>query len=140
MPLGCVSIDFDRRLSGHSDGDAVAHCIADALLSAAGQKDLGTVFPASCSSTTGISGSEILKWTTRLLSEVEWKIGNIDCVVVCDSPTLGPMVPEMVRAISDALDISPEQVSVKPGHAEGLGFAGNDEGIESTSVVLIYRD
>jgi 2-C-methyl-D-erythritol 2,4-cyclodiphosphate synthase len=140
LALGCVNVEFERRLIGHSDGDAVAHCIADALLSAAGQPDLGTTFPEACSATAGIAGSEILKWTARLVSDAGWRIGNIDCVVVCDHPTLGPRVPEMCASVAGALGIEPDRVKVKPRHAEGLGFAGRDLGIESTAVVLLYRD
>lgn len=140
LKLGCVSLDFDRSLKGHSDGDVIAHSIADALLSAAGLPDLGTTFPAGCSSTTGIAGADILRWTARMVSDQGWKIGNIDCVVVCDTPTLKHVVQDMVLAISQALGIETSQVSIKPRHAEGLGFAGQNLGIESTSIVLLHRD
>lgn len=139
LALGCVNVDFNRRLLGHSDGDAVAHCIADALLSAAGLPDLGTTFPETCDATTGISGCEILKWTGRLVRDAGWIVGNIDCVVVCDSPRLGHLVPAMCQAAAGALGIGADQISIKPRHAEGLGFAGRDLGIESSAVVLIHR-
>jgi len=139
LALGCVTIEFDRRLLGHSDGDAIAHCMADALLSACGQADLGTTFPETSAATEGISGAEILKWTARMVAEAGWRIGNIDCVVVCDRPTLGHRIPDMVEAVAGALGIEPGQVKIKPRHAEGLGFAGRDLGIESTAVVLVLR-
>jgi 2-C-methyl-D-erythritol 2,4-cyclodiphosphate synthase len=140
LALGCVAVDYDRRLEGHSDGDAIAHCIADALLSASGLPDLGTVFPAYLEANEGIAGTAILKKTAAMIAKTGWRVGNIDCVVVCDKPHLASYLPKMVANIAGALGIECGQVSIKPRHAEGLGFAGTGLGIEATAVVLVFSD
>ncbi len=139
LSIGCVSIDFDRRLDGHSDGDVIAHSVADAILSASGIGDLGTCFPSGSQHTAGIRGEAILKRTADWIEAAGWRIGNIDCTVVCDEPCLGRHVPAMVKTMSGALRIEAERVKIKPHHAEGLGFAGSGEGIEATAVVLLFK-
>ena len=140
LRIGCVSVEFDRRLDGHSDGDLIAHCIADALLSAAGIGDLGTCFPAGKPETAGISGSSILRRTADWLASAGWRVGNIDCTVICDEPCLGRHVPVMQSSVSTALGIDTGLLSIKPRHAEGLGFAGRMEGIEAMAIVLLVRN
>ncbi len=139
LAIGCIPVEYDRRLDGHSDGDVVAHCIADALLSASGIGDLGTCFPAGSSRTKEIKGAAILRRTANWLDEAGWRVGNIDCTVICDEPCLGRHVQPMTAAIADALKITADRIKVKPRHAEGLGFAGRVEGIEAMAVVLLFR-
>jgi len=138
--LGCCEIPFDYHLKGHSDGDVVAHAIADALLSAGGISDLGTFLPASDDSIKGISGEDVLKRVASVLAQAGVMIINVDCTVMCDRPSLAGYVPSMIKATSLALEISPSQVSIKPRHAEGLGFAGTGQGIFSQAVVLVQID
>jgi len=140
LAIGCVKVDFDRRLDGHSDGDVVAHAIADALLSACGFGDLGTSFPAGSPATVGIAGSAILHRTADWVVAAGWRIGNVDCTVVCDNPALGTHVPAMKKAVGFALGLSQDRVCIKPRHAEGLGFAGRGEGVEAMAVVLVFHD
>ena len=135
--LGCARIDHDRHLAGHSDGDAVAHAIGDALLSAAGLGSLGTFLPDTDPATRGISGANVLK---RVAAGLSWKgaaVVNVDCSIVCESPPLAPHLDRMVRATADALGIDPSRVSIKPRHAEGLGFAGRSEGVAAQAVALV---
>jgi len=135
--LGCTRIDHDHHLAGHSDGDAVAHAIADALLSAAGLGDLGTFLPATDPTIRGISGENVLK---RVAAGLSWRgaaVVNIDCSVVCESPTLAPHLPRMIQATAAALGVDSSRVSIKPRHAEGLGFVGRAEGVAAQAVALV---
>jgi 2-C-methyl-D-erythritol 2,4-cyclodiphosphate synthase len=125
------------HLEGHSDGDAVAHAIADALLSAAGLGDLGTFLPAGDPATAGISGADILRRVGNALSGRDAHIVNIDCTLVCDEPPLAGHRAAMETAVADGLGVSREAVSLKPRHAEGLGFAGRGEGVWASAVVLV---
>lgn len=135
--LGCTRIEHDRHLAGHSDGDAVAHAIGDALLSAAGLGDLGTLLPDTDPVIRGISGANVLM---RVAAGLSWKgaaVVNVDCSIVCESPALAPHLPAMVRATADALGIDPSRVSIKPRHAEGLGFVGRSEGVIAQAVAMV---
>jgi 2-C-methyl-D-erythritol 2,4-cyclodiphosphate synthase len=135
--LGCTRIDHDHHLAGHSDGDAVAHAIADALLSAAGLGDLGTFLPATDPTIRGISGENVLK---RVAAGLSWRgaaVVNIDCSVVCETPTLAPHLPRMIQATAAALGVDSSRVSIKPRHAEGLGFVGRAEGVAAQAVALV---
>lgn len=135
--LGCTRIDHDHHLAGHSDGDAVAHAIADALLSAAGLGDLGTFLPATDPTIRGISGENVLKRVAACLSWRGAAVVNIDCSVVCESPTLAPHLPRMIQATAASLGVDSSRVSIKPRHAEGLGFVGRAEGVAAQAVALV---
>ena len=139
LMLGCAEIEYSRRLAGHSDGDAAAHCIADAILSACGLGDLGTNFPAGRTETADIRGETILRKTAVLAGKAGFRIGNVDCTVICDYPRLGEHVQVMAGATARALGITTDRVSIKPRHAEGLGFAGKNEGVEAIASVLMFR-
>ncbi len=135
--LGCTRIDHDHHLAGHSDGDAAAHAIADALLSAAGLGDLGTFLPATDPTIRGISGENVLK---RAAAGLAWRgaaIVNVDCSIVCETPALAPHLPKMIEATAAALGIDASRVSLKPRHAEGMGFVGRSEGVAAQAVALV---
>ncbi len=140
LHLGGVVIPYDLHLDGHSDADVVAHAIADALLSAAGHGDLGTLLPADDPSTAGISGAQVLSRVAEVLAFRGARLLNVDCSVVCDSPPLARYVPDMVDAMAEALGVSRSNLSIKPRHAEGLGFVGRDEGVFALAVALIAFD
>lgn len=123
-------------LVGHSDGDVVAHAIADALLGAAGLGDLGEHFPDTDPAFEGADSIDLLRRVALDVGAAGWSIGNADCSVVCDAPRLAPMRDQMQARLRDAIGAP---VSVKGRRPEGLGALGRGEGIVCFAAVVITR-
>lgn len=142
LVLGGVVIE-GPALSGHSDADAVAHAVADALLGPTGLPDLGTLFPASDPSLRDASSIGLLEQVAQRVAAEGWQVANVDVVVAAEVPRLGPWVDEMAaniaRALSPARGEDGVHVSVKPKRGEGLGFVGRSEGIAVWAVALLER-
>jgi 2-C-methyl-D-erythritol 2,4-cyclodiphosphate synthase len=132
---GCVFPDVPG-LVGHSDGDAVAHAIADALLGAAGLGDLGQRFPDTDPAFADADSLELLRRVVVDVSAAGWTIGNADCSVVCDTPRLAPMRAQMQERLAAALGAP---VAVKGRRPEGLGALGRGEGVVCLAAVVITR-
>ena len=137
--LGGVEIEHTHGLDGHSDADALAHAITDALLGAAGLGDIGTHFPPSEERWRDANSLELLRTAGHLAAEQNYQVVNIDATIVCEAPKLAPHVPQMCARIADALGIAPRLVSVKGKTNEGMGWIGRGEGIAAIAVVLIDR-
>ena len=135
LVLGGVHFPGERGLVGHSDADAVAHAVADALLGAAGLGDIGEHFPDTDPQWHGVDSLVIVRHVAALLRDGGWTIGNVDCAVVCEAPKLAPRKPEMQRLLSDAAGAP---VTVKGRRAEGLGTLGRREGIACWAVAVIH--
>jgi 2-C-methyl-D-erythritol 2,4-cyclodiphosphate synthase len=133
---GCV-FEGERGLSGHSDADAVAHAVAEALLGAAGLDDLGSHFPDTDPEWAGADSIELLRRVSALVRDHRWTIGNVDVSVVCERPKLAPRRDDMQRRLSNAVGAS---VTVKGRRAEGLGAIGRVEGVACWAVAVIHRD
>ena len=127
--LGGVEIPCDRGLSGHSDADVLSHAVADAILGAIGEGDIGKHFPPRNPKYKDISSLVILSEVARIMMDTGFEIENIDCTVICEEPKISPHAPGMEKKIADALGISPEEVNVKGTSTDGLGFTGRKEGI-----------
>ncbi|MGA3146405.1 MAG: 2-C-methyl-D-erythritol 2,4-cyclodiphosphate synthase [Acidimicrobiales bacterium] len=134
--LGGVVITGEgaRALEGHSDADAVAHAIADAVLGAAGLGDLGRHAPDTDPAWRGADSLEILARMVDLARQAGWTPVNADCTVVAERPRLAPFVDEMSGRLAAVLG---GPVNVKATRAEGLGALGRAEGIACTAVVLL---
>jgi 2-C-methyl-D-erythritol 2,4-cyclodiphosphate synthase len=143
LVLGGVTIDTAPRLVGHSDGDAVAHAVADALLGASGMPDLGTLFPASDERYRDADSLALLHDVAERLAKAGWWVDNIDVVVAAETPKLAPYMEAMVERLVESLGPVRQPmghgvgVSVKPKHAEGLGAIGRAEGIAVWAVALL---
>lgn len=135
--LGGVRIPFPRGPLGHSDGDALAHAVTDALLGAAALGDIGTHFPDTSPRWRNASSLVFLRRTRRLLEQAGFAIANLDATVSLERPKLGPHLPLMRRKLARALGIRPQQVSVKAKTAEGLGAVGQGAAIRVEAVALI---
>lgn len=137
LVLGGVSFPGERVLVGHSDADVIAHAAADALLGAAGLGDIGEHYPDTDPAWKGANSIAILKDVAAKVSDAGWRIGNIDCSVVCESPRIAPARDEMVALLSAAAGAP---VSVKGRRAEGLGAIGRGEGIACFSSAIIIKE
>jgi len=137
LVLGGMEIPFDKGLDGHSDADVLVHSIIDALLGAAGLRDIGAHFPSSDPQYKDISSLLLLRQVGGLLRDKGWKVGNIDATVVAERPRLLDYIPRMRQCIGETLGMDAEQVSVKGTTAKGLGFLGAGEGIAVHAVALI---
>ena len=135
--LGGVNIPYRLGLDGHSDADVLLHAIADGLLGAAGQGDIGRHFPDTDPAYKDISSLILLERVSQRLAELGWRPNNIDCTIVAQAPRLSPFIPEMALNASRALGISPHRINIKATTTEGLGFTGEGRGIAAYSVVTI---
>jgi 2-C-methyl-D-erythritol 2,4-cyclodiphosphate synthase len=132
LVLGGVTVD-GPGLAGHSDADAVAHAIADALLGGAGLGDIGTHFPDTDPAYAGIDSLELLGRVVLTVS-THWEIGNVDVTVIIEAPKLAPYRPAMERRLAEVLGAP---VNVKAKRAEALGALGRQEGVACLAVALL---
>jgi 2-C-methyl-D-erythritol 2,4-cyclodiphosphate synthase len=139
QPLVLAGVTLEGRgLAGHSDADVVAHAVADALLGAAGLPDLGTLFPETDERYRDARSMGLLQEVAARVAAGGWRAVNVDAVVAAEAPRLAPHVDAMAANLRDALgSLRPEQVTVKPKRAEGLGAIGRGEGIAAWAVVLL---
>ncbi len=137
LVIGGVEIPFEYGLLGHSDGDVLIHAMADAILGAIGKRDIGFFFPNSEQRWKDISSLIFLNEISQLLSKENWKVENIDSVVICEQPKLFPFIDEMKVKISLSLGIDPSQIGIKATTNEKLGFLGRAEGIAAFASCLL---
>jgi 2-C-methyl-D-erythritol 2,4-cyclodiphosphate synthase len=137
--LGGIEIPHSHGLEGHSDADVVTHAISDALLGAAGDRDIGHHFPNSDPSIKGIDSQEILKRVQMILMAKQLAIVNIDCSVIAEEPRLSPHISAMRARLSETLGVPPERIGIKATTNEGLGFIGRREGIAAFAVVSLEK-
>jgi 2-C-methyl-D-erythritol 2,4-cyclodiphosphate synthase len=145
LVLAGLQIADASRLAGHSDGDVVAHAVADALLGPAGLPDLGTLFPASDRELRDADSMGLLADVVRRVVDERWWLDNIDIVIAAEQPRLAPHVAPMRANLLDVLAPLKEpmghgiNVSLRPKRAEGLGAIGRAEGIAVWAVALLSR-
>lgn len=133
--LGGVRFDDDPGLAGHSDGDVVCHAIADAVLGAAAQGDLGLHFPDDDPAHAGITGAELLERTLEIAGRSGFAVSSCDTTVICGRPSIVPRSGDMRSSLANALGISLDAVSVKATRPEGLGLTG--DGVGCMAVVVL---
>jgi 2-C-methyl-D-erythritol 2,4-cyclodiphosphate synthase len=133
--LGGVRFEGEPGLAGHSDGDAVCHAVADALLGAAALGDIGEHFPESDPGLEGIAGSELLTRTVALVAAAGLRPSSCDVTVICERPAVAPRRQEMRAALAGALGLEVGAVSVKATRPEGLGLAGDGAGCLALAVL-----
>jgi 2-C-methyl-D-erythritol 2,4-cyclodiphosphate synthase len=139
LRLGGVTFEGEAGLAGHSDGDVICHALADALLGAAALGDVGDHFPDTDPAMEGIGGPDLLRRTVSLLAERELHPVSGDIVLVAATPEIRPRRDEIRAALSEALGIPPERVSVKASRPEGLGLTGDGAGCLALAVVSASR-
>jgi len=137
--LGGVEIPSERGLDGHSDADAVAHAVTDALLGASGLGDIGRHFPPSDPQYKDADSMQLLARVVRLLEGRNFQPVNVDVTVVAEAPKIGPHADAMRERLAAVLGIAPDCVSVKGKTNEGMGWIGRGEGIAVLAVALVDR-
>ena len=135
--LGGVDIPHVKGLEGHSDADVLCHAIADALLGALGEPDIGHYFPPSDPSIKDISSIEILKKVAGVVAVRKATVINVDVTLIAEAPRILPHVPAMKENIAHVLGIKTGQVGVKATTNEGMGFVGRGEGMSAMAVASV---
>jgi 2-C-methyl-D-erythritol 2,4-cyclodiphosphate synthase len=135
--LGGVRIEHATGPLGHSDGDALAHAISDALLGACALGDLGAHFPDTDPQWKGADSLRLLAACHELVVRHGWTIANVDATVVVQTPKLAPHLGAMRDALADVLALDVERISVKAKTSEGMGYTGDGSGIAAYAVVLV---
>ena len=135
--LGGIQIPAHPGLAGHSDGDAIAHAIIDAVLGAAALGNVGSHFPPNEEEWKGADSMQLLTQAIDILSNSGYVVGNIDVTVICEIPRIAPHADAMVESISRAMSISMDRVSIKGKSNEGMGWIGSGEGLAVQAVAMI---
>ncbi|MEP6691933.1 MAG: 2-C-methyl-D-erythritol 2,4-cyclodiphosphate synthase [Gemmatimonadaceae bacterium] len=139
MRLGGIDIPCDVRLVGHSDGDAVAHALTDAILGAAALGDIGEMFSDQSDDNAGRDSIEMLATALRRVREAGWYVVNADLTILAERPQIAPYRDAMCDALAAALGIDASAVSVKGKTNEGMGWVGRGEGLGCIAVALLAR-
>ena len=134
LVLGGVEIEHDRGLEGHSDADVLTHAVIDALLGAAGQDDIGTLFPDDEEMWRDADSIDLLR---TVVGTIAGRIVNIDATLICEQPRLAPFRSEMERIVAEATSA---RVSVKATSNEGMGWIGRGEGIACMAVAQVESE
>lgn len=137
--LGGILIPHEKGTVAHSDGDVLLHAICDALLGAAGLRDIGYHFPDTEMAYKNIDSKKLLTKVYRLVREKGFVLGNLDATISAQRPKLKDWIPSMEVIIAEILESSEEQISIKATTTEKLGFEGREEGISVQAIVLLKK-
>lgn len=135
--LGGVKIPFELGLLGHSDADVLLHAVSDALLGAAGLRDIGYHFPDTDPKYKGADSLALLRIVGQKVADAGYRVSNVDVTLIAQKPKVGQFVPQMAENIAIALGLSVSRVNVKATTEEKLGFTGRLEGISCHAVCLL---
>jgi 2-C-methyl-D-erythritol 2,4-cyclodiphosphate synthase len=135
--LGGIEVPFDKGPVGHSDGDALAHAICDALLGAAGLGDIGTHFPDTDPQWKGVSSLVFLQHVRTHLAGANLRINHIDAIVITEKPKLGAHFPAMRKALAESLGIPIERINLKAKTNEGVDAIGRGEAIAAQAIATL---
>jgi 2-C-methyl-D-erythritol 2,4-cyclodiphosphate synthase len=140
LVLGGVNIPADVHLRGHSDGDAVAHAVTDAILGAVGHGDIGALFPDTDPANAGRDSMDMLRAAVTRVGTAGWRVQQVDVTVVAEHPRIAPYRAAMSGALARALGIPPADVSVKGKTNEGMGWIGRGEGLAALAVATLAAE
>ena len=137
MILGGIAIESDVHLHGHSDGDAIAHAITDAILGAAALGDIGAMFADTDPANAGRDSMEMLRSAVERVQAAGWRVHQLDVVVIAEAPKIAPHRDAMREIIATVTDVLPADVSIKGKTNEGMGFVGRGEGIACIATATV---
>ncbi|MFN3555542.1 MAG: 2-C-methyl-D-erythritol 2,4-cyclodiphosphate synthase [Bacteroidales bacterium] len=139
LTIGGIGIPHEKGSLGHSDADVLLHAIMDALLGAAGMRDIGYHFPDTDPSLKGVDSKLLLQQTVELIRTKGFEPGNIDATVSLQKPRIAEFIPRMQQIIAGIVGLEEEDVSIKATTTEKLGFVGEEKGVAAHAVVLLYK-
>ena len=139
LVLGGVRIPSDVHLHGHSDGDAVAHAVTDAILGAAALGDIGAMFSDQDAANAGRDSIEMLALAVGRVRDAGWRVGQLDVVVIAETPKIAPHREAMRARLAAATGLQAAEVSIKGKTNEGMGFVGRGEGIACLATATLVR-
>lgn len=140
MLLGGVEVATGVHLAGHSDGDAIAHALTDALLGAAAAGDIGAMFPDTDPANKGRDSIDMLKTAVTVVEAMGYAISNADVTVITEQPKIGPHRDAIRQSLAAALGVASERISIKGKTNEGMGWIGSGEGLACIAVATITSD
>ena len=135
--LGGITIPSDRGLTGHSDADAVAHALTDAILGAAAAGDIGRLFPDTDPRWKGADSMTLLATAHAAVQGKGWRFVQGDVTIICERPKLAPHLPAIAERLATALGVTPDAVGVKAKTNEGMGWIGREEGVAVMAVATV---
>lgn len=138
--LGGVEIPHERGPAGHSDGDVLAHAVADALLGACALGDLGTYFPSGDERWRDADSLDMLAVCVKMLRDGGYAVANVDATVVVQRPALAVHVPAIRERLAGVLEIGLSDISIKAKSSDGMGYTGDGTGIAAYAVVLVDEE
>lgn len=139
LVIGGVNIPFEKGAKAHSDGDALLHAIADALLGASTLGDIGSYFPPEEAKWKDADSKELLKIIWNDVKKAGWKIENIDCVIQLEKPKLLPFRDAIRKSIASILECDLSQIFLKAKTAEKLGYIGQSQAISTQAIALLSK-
>jgi 2-C-methyl-D-erythritol 2,4-cyclodiphosphate synthase len=140
LVLGGVEISYDKGLAGHSDADVAAHAVANAILGALGEGDLGRHFPDSDPRYKNADSIVLLAEVWKLAHKGGWSLGNADLTIFAQAPKLAPHLDKMRARIAGAIEAELSRVNVKASSPEGIGALGRGEGMAAAAIVMLESD
>lgn len=137
LVLGGVTIPSPEGLLAHSDGDVLLHALMDALLGAAGERDIGYQFPPSDNTYKNIDSRILLRDVAAILERKGLTVEYADMTIIAQKPKLSPYIDDIRTSVAEVLDIPRERVNVKATTEEKMGFTGRGEGISAHAVCIL---
>jgi len=137
LVIGGASIPSELGLRAHSDGDVLLHALADAVLGAAGLRDIGYYFPDTSDETLNMDSRIILRRAVELAAERGFVFEYADCTVVAQKPKMAPYIEKMRDSIAETIGVDRDRVNLKATTEEKMGFTGRGEGISAHAVCLL---
>ena len=139
LVIGGIVIPYELGLAAHSDGDVLIHAVCDALLGAAGMRDIGTYFPDNDPTWKNVDSTKLLAKVVELVEAKGWKVNNLDCTLVLEKPKMKPHVEQIINRLAELLHVENDRVAVKAKTNEKMGFTGAGEGIAATAAVSLAK-
>ncbi|SFA89736.1 2-C-methyl-D-erythritol 2,4-cyclodiphosphate synthase [Algoriphagus aquimarinus] len=136
--LGGIKLEYEKGAVGHSDADVLIHVICDALLGAANLRDIGHHFSDQDPKFKGIDSKILLAEVMVLIREAGYEVGNLDTTICLQLPKVNPHIPTMKACLSEVMNVSENDISIKATTTEKLGFVGRQEGVSAYCSALIY--
>jgi len=139
LVIGGIAIPFEMGLAAHSDGDVLIHAVCDALLGAAGLKDIGTWFPDTDDAYKNADSTKLLAKVVEMVGAKGWVVNNLDCTLVLERPKMKPYIDNIIEKLSQLLGVPSENIAVKAKTNEKMGFTGAGEGIAAVAAVTLRK-